>query len=168
MKSRAAAITGTFVFFWVAPATVAGWVPWLMMRWQQGPPLFGVEASRWFGVALVVAGVAIVVESFARFALKGIGTPAPVAPTRHLVISGFYRHVRNPIYVGVVSAIVGQGLLFGSLALLEYGAALWAGFFIFVVFYEEPALRRQFGAEYEAYCRAVPRWLPRLKPWSGA
>ena len=168
MKSRAAAIAGTFVFFWIAPATVAGWVPWLITRWRPEPPLFDGSASRWLGVALVVAGVAIVVESFARFALKGIGTPAPVAPTKHLVVSGLYRHVRNPMYVGVVSAVIGQGLFLGSLALLEYGMALWAGFFAFVLAYEEPALARQFGAEYAAYRQAVPRWIPRLTPWRGA
>jgi protein-S-isoprenylcysteine O-methyltransferase Ste14 len=109
----------------------------------------------------------MVVESFARFALKGIGTPAPVAPTRHLVVSGLYRHVRNPMYVGVVLAIVGQALWLGSMALLGYAAAVFAAFFLFVLLYEEPALRRQFGAEYESYRRHVPRWLPRIQPWKG-
>ena len=108
-----------------------------------------------------------VAAAIGSFALKGLGTLAPVAPTRHLVVSGLYRHVRNPMYVGVVSAILGQALWFGSAALLEYAAALWAGFFLFVLLYEEPALKRQFGAEYEAYRRNVPRWLPRIKPWRG-
>jgi protein-S-isoprenylcysteine O-methyltransferase Ste14 len=111
--------------------------------------------------------VAAAIGSFARFALKGLGTPAPVAPTRHLVVSRLYRHVRNPVYVGVVGAILGQALWFESVALLEYAAALGAGFFLFVLLYEEPALKRQFGAEYEAYRRSVPRWLPRIKPWRG-
>jgi protein-S-isoprenylcysteine O-methyltransferase Ste14 len=70
------------------------------------------------------------------------------------------------MYVGVVTAIVGQALCFGSPMLLGYAAVVFAGFFLFVVGYEEPALRQQFGAEYEAYCRGVPRWLPRLTPWS--
>jgi len=109
-----------------------------------------------------------VIECFARFALKGIGTPAPVAPTQNLVVSGLYRHFRNPMYVGVVTAILGQALVFGSPALVVYAAVVFAGFFLFVLGYEEPALRRQFGAEYEAYCSNVPRWIPRIRPWSGA
>jgi protein-S-isoprenylcysteine O-methyltransferase Ste14 len=167
MKSRASALLGTLLFFCIAPATVAGWVPWLLTRWQPQPPLFDGAASRWAGALLAVTGTLMVVESFARFALKGIGTPAPVAPTRHLVVSGLYRHVRNPMYVGVVLAILGQALWLGSVTLLIYAAAVWVAFFLFVLAYEEPALRRQFGAEYDAYCAQVPRWLPRLTPWRG-
>ncbi|MGH8204669.1 MAG: methyltransferase family protein [Steroidobacteraceae bacterium] len=167
MKSRAAALWGSLLFFFVAPVTVAGYVPWLFTRWQVKPPLFDGAASRWVGAFFVACGAAMVVECFARFATKGIGTPAPLAPTRHLVISGLYRHVRNPMYVGVVLAILGQALWFGSFTLLKYAALVWAGFFLFVLAYEEPALRRQFGAEYEDYRAQVPPWLPRLKPWRG-
>jgi protein-S-isoprenylcysteine O-methyltransferase Ste14 len=168
VKNRVTASLGTFLFFWIAPATVAGWLPWYFTRWRTAAPLFGGEGSRWLGALLVLAAAAVVIECFARFAWKGIGTPAPVAPTRHLVVSGLYRHVRNPMYVGVVTAIFGQALWFGSKTLLMYGVLLFAGFFLFVLVYEEPALRRQFGAEYEAYCRAVPRWLPRIRPWKGS
>lgn len=86
-------------------------------------------------------------------------------PTKHLVVSGFYRHVRNPMYVGVVGAILGQALLFSDRNLLIYAAAIGLGMHLFVVMYEEPALRRQFGEEYAAFRRHVPRWLPRLRPW---
>ena len=107
------------------------------------------------------AGLAIVVECFARFAIKGIGTPAPVAPTKHLVVSGLYRHVRNPMYVGVVAAILGQALYLGSVALLLYGAAVWVGFFAFVRLYEEPALsaavRRGVRRPIALTCRAGSR-----------
>ena len=168
MKSRAASLFGSLLFFFAAPVTVAGYVPWLLTRWESKSPLFDGAASRWLGAFLVACGVAMVVECFARFAIKGIGTPAPVAPTRHLVVSGLYRHVRNPMYVGVVLAILGQALWFGNPALLQYAALLWAGFFLFVLAYEEPELRRQFGAEYEDYRAQVPRWLPRLKPWRGS
>lgn len=167
MKSRAAALRGSLLFFFVAPVTVAGYVPWRFTRWESEPPLFDGAASRWLGAFFVACGAAMVIECFARFSIKGIGTPAPVAPTRHLVVSGLYRHVRNPMYVGVVLAILGQALWFGSSALLQYAALLWVGFFLFVLAYEEPALRRQFGAEYEGYRAQVPRWLPRLKPWRG-
>ena len=97
-------------------------------------------------------------------ALQGLGTPSPVAPPQHLVVSGLYRHVRNPMYVAVLSLICGQGLLFGSVRLLEYALVVWLGFLAFVVLYEEPALRKTFGQEYEDFCAHVPRWIPRLKP----
>jgi protein-S-isoprenylcysteine O-methyltransferase Ste14 len=119
------------------------------------------------GALLIVVGIPVLLDSFARFALQGLGTPAPVFPTRHLVVSGLYRHVRNPIYVAVVSVIVGQGLFLGNLRLLEYGAIIWLGFHAFVLAYEEPKLRATFGAEYGAFCAHVPRWLPRLRPWRG-
>ena len=167
MKNRAAALLGTFAFFWIAPATIGGLVPWIITRWQMQLPLFDGPASRGFGALLVTAGLVIVVECFARFALKGVGTPAPIAPTKHLVVSGLYRHVRNPMYVGVVLAIAGQALYFGSTALIQYGAVVWVGFHAFVLGYEEPALKRQFGAPYETYCQHVPRWLPQLRPWRG-
>lgn len=166
MNRRVAAL-GSFLFFCIAPVTVGGWVPWYLTRWNAGSPLFGGASSRWLGATLVVAGAAAVTECFARFAIRGLGTPAPVAPTRHLVVSGLYRHLRNPMYVGVVMAIVGQALWFGSAALLWYAAVMWACTFAFVLLYEEPALRRQFGAQYEDYERHVPRWLPRITPWRG-
>jgi protein-S-isoprenylcysteine O-methyltransferase Ste14 len=99
--------------------------------------------------------------------MKGLGTPAPVFPTRHLVVSGFYRHVRNPIYVGVFAIILGDALVLGSRAVLGYALLVWLGFFLFVLLYEEPTLKNSFGAEYEDFCRHVPRWLPRLTPWRG-
>lgn len=162
---RLLAVLGSFAFFWIAPATVAGWVPWAMTRWRVAPPLMGIEASRGFGWVLASAGTAVVVECFARFALEGLGTPAPIAPTRDLVISGLYRHVRNPMYLGVLCAIVGQALVFGSIALLEYAALVWAAFFAFVVLYEEPTLHRKFGPAFEQYRANVPRWWPRIRPW---
>lgn len=165
MKSRTAALLGSLVFFWIAPATVAGWIPWYLTRWQVNPPLFDGEFSRWAGGLLVVVSATCIIECFLRFALRGLGTPAPIAPTRHLVVSGLYRHVRNPMYLSVVTAIVGQALLLGSVALMAYGAIVWACFFAFVLIYEEPTLKRQFGSEYAAYRRQVPRWLPRVKPW---
>lgn len=167
MKNRATALIGSFLFFCIAPAMVAGWVPWYFTGWKANAPFLGSGLGRWVGAAFALVGAAMVVESFARFALKGLGTPAPIAPTKHLVMSGLYRYVRNPMYVGVVSAIFGQALWFGSSALLAYGAAVWAAFHLFVLLYEEPTLKRQFGSEYDAFRRHVPRWLPRIKPWRG-
>ncbi len=116
---------------------------------------------------MIAAGLPVLLDSFARFALQGLGTPAPILPTRHLVVTGFFRHVRNPMYVAVASLILGQALVFGSVPVLEYGIAVAVGFSVFVRLYEEPALRRSFGVEYEEYCANVPRWIPRLRPWRG-
>ena len=88
-------------------------------------------------------------------------------PPKRLVVTGFYRYVRNPMYVAVTALIIGQGLLFGSVAVLEYGAIVWAAFFLFVLAYEEPALGEQFADEYKRYRANVRRWIPRIRPWRG-
>lgn len=125
----------------------------------------GLAAARSWGPLLIAAGLGVLLDSFARFALQGIGTPAPPLPTRHLVVSGLYHHVRNPMYVAVVALILGQGAFFRSLWVVEYGALVWLCFHLFVLAYEEPTLARQFGEEYETFRAHVPRWLPRLTPW---
>jgi len=162
---RPAAILGSALFFVIAPFTLAGLVPWWITSWEFRAAFLGTELTRLAGVALIVAGIPGLLDSFARFALQGGGTPAPVAPPQRLVVSGLYRHVRNPIYVSVLAVILGQTLLFGDLRLLALGALLWAAFHFFVVVYEEPTLLRTFGAEYEDFRANVPRWLPRLTPW---
>lgn len=156
-------MAGTFLFFWAAPAAVAGLVPYLLTGWTMKPPLLPVPGLRVAGVLLLAAGACIVIECFVRFAVQGRGTPAPVAPTETLVATGLYRVVRNPMYVGVLTAIVGQALLFGSAALLLYAAAIWLAFDAFIAGYEEPTLARQFGDAYENYRNDVPRWIPRFR-----
>lgn len=163
---RAAAIIGSATFLVIAPGTLAVAVPWYLTHWQFAPAPFAI-ARAVLGAALIVAGLPVLLDSFARFALQGLGTPAPVMPPERLVVSGFYRYVRNPMYVAVTALIAGQGLLFGSVTVLAYGAILWAGFFLFVVAYEEPALGEQFGDEYQRYRTNVRRWLPRITPWRG-
>jgi protein-S-isoprenylcysteine O-methyltransferase Ste14 len=106
-----------------------------------------------------------VLEAFIRFVVEGIGTPAPVAPTERLVVGGAYRYVRNPMYLAVAALIVGQALLLGQAGLLAYAAVFGVTVASFVHGYEEPTLARTYGAQYETYRRAVPAWLPRLKPW---
>ena len=160
--SKITAVLGSALFFVVAPAMLAGIIPWLTTHWEFRPPFLAVEATRLAGVALIIAGVPGVLDSFARFALQGLGTPAPIAPPRNLVVSGLYRYVRNPIYVAVVAVILGQGALFADGRLLEYGALLWLFFHLAVIVHEEPTLSQSFGAEYESYCANVPRWFPRL------
>ena len=162
------AILGTAAFLVLAPGTVAGLVPWWISRWRLRPPFLGFTPFRAIGVLLMAAGLAVLLESFTRFALQGIGTPAPVFPTRHLVVQGAYRYVRNPMYVAVISLILGQALLMGDTHLLAYAVFPWLAAHLFVLTYEEPTLRRTFGAEYETYCAHVPRWIPRFSPWHNA
>jgi protein-S-isoprenylcysteine O-methyltransferase Ste14 len=161
---RASAIVGSAIFLVVAPGTLAVYLPWTICRWRFASPLLRFFPFRIIGALMITAGLPILLDSFARFAIQGMGTPAPVAPPQHLVVTGLYRHVRNPMYVAVSLLIFGQGLLFGSVRLLEFGVVVWLGFFAFVVFYEEPVLRQKFGQEYEEFCARVPRWIPRLKP----
>jgi protein-S-isoprenylcysteine O-methyltransferase Ste14 len=118
------------------------------------------------GAALTAAGVLVLLHAFGRFVVEGLGTPAPVAPPQRLVVGGLYRHVRNPMYLAVAAAILGQALMLGRPGLALYALAFSAVVLAFVRLYEEPALTRQFGAEYEAYRRAVPGWWPRRRPWS--
>jgi protein-S-isoprenylcysteine O-methyltransferase Ste14 len=165
LMRRVSAVLGSAVFLVVAPGSIAGWVPWSISRWQMQAPLLGFGPIRIFGGALIVAAVFVLLESFGRFALQGLGTPAPVFPPKHLVVRGLYRFVRNPMYVAVVSAILGQGLLFGDVRVLEYGIFVGVAMHVFVIAYEEPTLRRMFAGEYEEYCARVGRWIPRMKPW---
>ncbi len=162
---KVSAILGSAVFLVLVPGFVAGLVPWWISGWRLQLPFFGFSVFRIVGGILLALGIVGLVDSFARFAVQGLGTPAPVAPTKHLVVTGLYRFVRNPMYVSVASAIFGQALVFGNVRLLEYGLLVWLAFHLFVLLYEEPTLRKTYGAEYEAYCGAVPRWIPRLKPW---
>jgi protein-S-isoprenylcysteine O-methyltransferase Ste14 len=165
---RQLAILGSVSFLLLAPGVVAGVLPWWISRWRLQPPLLGFAAFRALGALLIVAGIPVILDSFARFALQGQGTPAPVFPTRHLVVTGLYRYVRNPMYVGVLALIFGQGLLLGNVRVLDYGVLIWLAFELFVVGYEEPTLRRTYGAEYDVFCKHVSRWIPGLKPWQGS
>ncbi|MEO5325274.1 isoprenylcysteine carboxylmethyltransferase family protein [Mesorhizobium sp. CC13] len=162
---RPAALLGSAVFFVLAPGVVAGLVPWLLVGGYSAPgapgPLLAV------GAVLVAAGLAVLLHAFARFALEGLGTPAPIAPTERLVVGGPYRYVRNPMYVAVLSIILGQAVIFWSASLAVYAAAVGMAFALFVRFYEEPVLARRYGRAYETYRRHVPGWLPRLTPWRG-
>jgi protein-S-isoprenylcysteine O-methyltransferase Ste14 len=148
------------------PLQVAGTVPWLLSRWRMRPPFWGWAGFRAVGILLIAAGLPVLVAAVVRFVRQGRGVPTPVLAARHLVVTGLYRYVRNPMYVAVLSVIVGQGLLLGSAPVLRYALVVAAGFHLFVLLHEEPWLRHRFGAEYEAYCRGVRRWWPRLRPWT--
>jgi len=163
-EEKRKAVLGTLAMG-LTPTVVTGVVPWLLTRWQVREPVPGGLCARFLGAALITAGAAALSNSFVRFAAEGLGTPAPMAPTKYLVVTGLYRYVRNPMYLALQSVIIGQGLLQGQPRLYLYGAAAAVPMAAFVHFYEEPALARAFGAEYERYRRNVPGWLPRLHPW---
>jgi protein-S-isoprenylcysteine O-methyltransferase Ste14 len=162
---EARAAVGSVVFLVLAPGVVAGVVPWLLTGWEVAEPLHYWLPLRVVGAVLLVAGVVVLLDAFARFVREGLGTPAPVAPTERLVVGGLYRYVRNPMYLAVASIIVGQALLLGQLILLPYAALFGLAVWAFVRWYEEPTLRRRFGEDYEEYRRAVPGWWPRRTPW---
>lgn len=164
---KVSSIIGSAVFLLIVPGFVAGFVPWWISHWQRKSALFGLPFDDIVGSVLIAVGALGLLDSSARFAIQGMGTPAPMFPTRRLVVTGPYRYMRNPMYASVVSTIIGQALLFGNKALLAYGALVWFLFHVFVLLYEEPRLRATFGAEYDTYCDNVPRWIPRLTPWSG-
>jgi protein-S-isoprenylcysteine O-methyltransferase Ste14 len=162
--NRVQAALGSGLFLFAAPGVMAGLIPYLLTGWDSTDPPVVIAV---LGALLIAAGIAGVLATFARFVLEGRGTPAPVAPTEELVVGGLYRYVRNPMYVAVDTTIIGQALLLGRPALLIYAAAFWALVAAFVHGYEEPTLSERYGAQYDAYRRAVPAWVPRLRPWRG-
>jgi protein-S-isoprenylcysteine O-methyltransferase Ste14 len=155
---RLRAAAGSLLFLVLAPGVVAGLVPWLLTGWQSaGAPAW----LRTVGWIVLAAGVAVLLEAFARFVVEGIGTPAPAAPTERLVVGGLYRYVRNPMYLAVAAVILGQAAVLGQWLLVGYALVFGAIVWSFVHWYEEPTLRRQFGPQYEHYLGTVPGWWPR-------
>jgi protein-S-isoprenylcysteine O-methyltransferase Ste14 len=160
VSANISAVAKTLVFTVFVPGTVAGYVPW---RLRRGAALVtGVEA--WAALGVIAIGIAVYLHTaFWGFALMGGGTPAPIAPTKILVVKGLHRFVRNPMYLGVALVIGGQAWLFHSLHILIYMACMLTVAHLFVVVYEEPTLRRQFGEEYDRYRATVPRWIPNFR-----
>jgi protein-S-isoprenylcysteine O-methyltransferase Ste14 len=150
-------IVKTLIFTVFAPGTVGVYIPYRL----RGPGPHAISALGAFGLAPVAVGAAIYLWCAWDFATFGRGTPFPLDAPKQLVARGLYRFVRNPMYVGVLLAIFGQALWFGSVPTLWYGLATALVFHLFVVFYEEPALLRQFGDSYAQYLRTVPRWMPK-------
>jgi protein-S-isoprenylcysteine O-methyltransferase Ste14 len=152
-------ILKTMLFTLVAPGTVLVLVPrWLLggvfPRPERGP-------LTWVGGVVILLGAAIYFRCAWEFAVRGLGSPAPIAPTKFLVTTALHRYVRNPMYIGVLTVLLGEAVTFRSAVLLGYATFFCVPVELFVVFYEEPALRRQFGESYEEYRRSVPRWIPK-------
>ena len=157
-------LIGSVLTFLLIPCIVAGAIPWWITGWQMQP---ASDPIRYLGSVLILLPLPSLIDSFGRFAEEGLGTPAPFMPTRHLVVTGAYSRVRNPMYLAVLCLILGQALLFASVWLAVYGLALGLTCHMFVLIYEEPTLLLQFGTTYRTYRKAVPRWIPLAKPWRG-
>ena len=150
----------SLMFLILAPGMVAGYIPLALLR--NGSQLeTGIFA--YLALPLWLIGAVIVLWSFWNFLIQGRGTPAPIDPPKEMVATGFYRYVRNPMYVGVLAIIMGHFLWFGYWKLLIYAVIVFVAFHAFVMYYEEPTLKRKFGAAYEEYLKRVPRWIPRFK-----
>jgi protein-S-isoprenylcysteine O-methyltransferase Ste14 len=164
MHSRSFALLRTLVF-----ASLFLWLwLWLIPRWIAASKHVALVPERPWAWIVVAIGGAIMLRCALAFAWTGRGTPAPFDPPRRLVITGLYRYVRNPMYVGMGIALAGEALLLPAITreLLLVAACAWAAVTLFIVAYEEPALRAAFGQEYVAYTRAVRRWIPRLRPYA--
>lgn len=148
----------TLLFTVVVPGTVAVYVPWWILGSRGGLQQARLGLVGLAGLALLTAGVATYLRCAWDFTFAGRGTPAPIDPPRELVVRGPYRYTRNPMYVGVTAALVGEALLFRSGALGIYALGAFGAFHLFIRLYEEPTLRRRFGDAYERYCAEVPRW----------
>jgi protein-S-isoprenylcysteine O-methyltransferase Ste14 len=150
----------TILFILLVPGLLLGAMPiWLV---QTDTVLFSFGVFRWLAVPFWVAGTAVMLWCAWAFTVRGRGTPSPTDPPRELVVSGLYRYVRNPIYLGVLAVFVGYVLWHPSRAILLCPVLVAVSSHLFVIFYEEPHLRKTFGEAYDAYCKAVPRWNPKL------
>jgi protein-S-isoprenylcysteine O-methyltransferase Ste14 len=150
----------SFLFLILAPGMVAGYIPLALLR--TGPQV-DTGLLAYLAIPLWSIGGWILLWSFWNFLKEGRGTPAPMDPPKELVAVGFYRYVRNPMYVGILLILIGHFLWFGFWLLLVYSAVTFVITHLFVILYEEPTLKKNFGAAYEGYLERVPRWIPRFK-----
>ena len=151
----------------VGAAFLALWF-WLLPSWLGFQvDMVGAAQWRWLAAVPSVLGFAVAVRCIWDFGRTGHGTPAPMAPPQRLVVVGPYRYVRNPMYLGFFAGWVGLWVIFGraSVGAIAWASAVLAAVALFVMRYEQPTLRRKFGADYEEYCKNVRAWIPRMRPW---
>lgn len=156
------ALFKTLIFTIVVPGTVTVGIPYLLLASGLGLSSYDLGGFRLLGVMVIALGVACYLACAWNFATVGKGTPAIIDPPRRLVLNGPYRVVRNPMYVGATLILLGEAVMLGSLTLLFYAVVVWTAFHLFVISFEELDLKHRFDGAYEEYCRAVPRWIPRL------
>lgn len=166
---RVLAVVKTSLFATIFIAFFVVYLPWTWAIRGRAVSYEGLGSLRLLAIVPLIAGGYIALRCAFAFAWTGPGTPAPFDPPRTLVVSGFYRYVRNPMYLGALLVVIGETALFGSIRVgLQYALIFGICLALFVLLYEEPTLRTKFGADYEEYCRNVPRFLPRLTPWEKA
>lgn len=153
----------TLLFTIFVPGFFTVYLPYLFLSSGRGLHLFEIGIFRFFGIVLIVIGVMIYLFCAWDFTFFGKGTPAPIDPPKIFVARRLYRFVRNPMYVGVLTLLVGEGILFESITLFIYVILMWTLFNTFVLLYEEPTLKKKFGKTYEEYLKSVPRWIPKYK-----
>jgi len=152
----------TLIFTVLVPGTIAVLLPCRLASSPTAPGSVPLDSVRYFGFVLIAAGAMIYLWCAWDFVFAGKGTPAPIDPPKELVVRGLYTYVRNPMYIGVLSLVLGQAVWFEAVSLFAYAGLVFLLFNAFIFFYEEPALKRKFGDSYKRYCETVPRWLPRL------
>lgn len=151
------------IFFTILqPGTVAVFIPYWLITSRGGATNYSNPELRFSGLPLMIIGAAGLLWCIWEFFSRGRGTISPVDPPKHLVVRGLYKYVRNPMYVLVVTTLIGEAIFFRSVPVLIEAAAFLILANLFVLFYEEPALRRQFGESYEKYALQVRRWIPRF------
>lgn len=153
----------TVLFTVLVPAAWTLFFPYWLFASGNARADWNLGESRWLGILLILFGAVIYLRCAGDFVFAGKGTPAPIDPPKELVVGGLYSYVRNPMYLGVMVVLLGEALFFESLGLLKLTGISFVVFSLFVLLYEEPALKRKFGASYQRYREAMPRWLPRLK-----
>ncbi len=150
------------LFLLIAPTSVTILVPWFLLHHHGHQLRFDIGGARYAGLAFIVLGAAIYIWCDWHFAVTGKGTPAPIDAPKVLVMKGLFTKVRNPFYIGIVAVLIGETIFFQSGVLFIFTAAIWTMFHCFVLFYEEPHLKKVFGASYEEYCKKTPRWIPKF------
>ncbi|HUI92759.1 MAG TPA: isoprenylcysteine carboxylmethyltransferase family protein [Chitinivibrionales bacterium] len=150
----------SFLFLIFAAGLGAGYVPFALLPKS---PQIETGIFAFLAFPLWIIGAVTVLWCFWEFTFKGRGTPAPVDPPKKLVVTGVYRQVRNPIYLGVLTIFIGYFFWFKSIWLLGYAAAAFVAFHLFITLYKEPKLKKKFGEAYEKYCKSVPRWIPKMR-----
>ncbi len=148
------------LFTILQPGLVAGLIPFLLL-WVSGKNYVPVSwtASQYFGIGFMVFGFCIMLICIMRFATEGKGTLSPADPTKKLVVKGLYKYSRNPMYVGVITLLIGEAIFWGSWILAGYAVLVFVAFQLFILLHEEPRLRRDFGKEYAEYREKVRRWV---------
>jgi protein-S-isoprenylcysteine O-methyltransferase Ste14 len=153
----------TLIFTIFVPGTVAVWIPAILLSSPGARGSMNLDGFRYIGLSGILIGASIYLWCAWDFTFAGKGTPAPIDPPKRLVVRGLYNYVRNPMYVGVLTLILGQAGWFECLPVLEYATLAFLLMHAFVMLYEEPALARKFGETYAQYRETVPRWIPRLR-----